>query len=396
MTVIRTITLTIALACASAAQAGVAYVSTQPDTAVEADTVPRKIPFYERGFIGKVYHYVTSANRVERKRNLDISFIGGPGYSTEEGFGIGIVGSGRYSAGGLRDTVTPLSNITLTFQATTGLLFKLRAEGYHILVKDKYRANYDAYFFTFPDRWWGIGYANNSNNANDCAYKHLQGFATVDFVRQLRPGLFVGPRVLFTGIHAYDMALPQLLQGESPTIFTLGGGVTALYDTRDIPLAPTRGLYVRADGLFHPRLVNKRPFTMAELTVSAYREWWRGGVIAASWHTRLTWGDTPWSMLSTFGGPRRMRGYWDGRYRDKMESDAVVELRQRVWGRHGVALWGAAGNVFRSFDTFRWRQTLPNWGVGYRWEFKKGVNVRLDAGFGRGQYSVNFSLNEAF
>ena len=39
---------------------------------------------------------------------------------------------------------------------------------------------------------------------------------------------------------------------------------------------------------------------------------------------------------------------------------------------------------------------LPNAGIGYRWEFKKGVNVRLDVGFGRGEKSFNFSLNEAF
>ncbi len=36
-------------------------------------------------------------------------------------------------------------------------------------------------------------------------------------------------------------------------------------------------------------------------------------------------------------------------------------------------------------------------GVGYRWEFKKNVNVRLDYGFGKsGQHSFIFNINEAF
>ena len=40
---------------------------------------------------------------------------------------------------------------------------------------------------------------------------------------------------------------------------------------------------------------------------------------------------------------------------------------------------------------------LPNFGIGYRWEFKKDVNVRLDYGFGKnGQKGFIFNINEAF
>ena len=50
-----------------------------------------------------------------------------------------------------------------------------------------------------------------------------------------------------------------------------------------------------------------------------------------------------------------------------------------------------------SFSKFNGAHTLPNYGIGYRWEFKKRVNVRLDYGFGlRGQKSFMFGINEAF
>ena len=43
------------------------------------------------------------------------------------------------------------------------------------------------------------------------------------------------------------------------------------------------------------------------------------------------------------------------------------------------------------------RRMLPNVGVGYRWEFKKDVNVRLDVGMGKsGQWGFIFNINEAF
>jgi hemolysin activation/secretion protein len=111
----------------------------------------------------------------------------------------------------------------------------------------------------------------------------------------------------------------------------------------------------------------------------------------------LTWGNTPWCQLSYFGGSKIMRGYWEERFRDKMESDVTVELRQHVYGRHGFAVWVGAGTVYQKFKELRFKEIMPNYGLGYRWEFKKGVNVRLDMGFGKWhEKGVNFSINEAF
>ena len=45
---------------------------------------------------------------------------------------------------------------------------------------------------------------------------------------------------------------------------------------------------------------------------------------------------------------------------------------------------------------FDWSETLPNYGVGLRWELKKRVNVRLDYGFGKKTSGFLLSLNEAF
>jgi hypothetical protein len=58
--------------------------------------------------------------------------------------------------------------------------------------------------------------------------------------------------------------------------------------------------------------------------------------------------------------------------------------------------WIGTGEVFSNTDCFSFDKLLPNAGVGYRWEFKKRVNVRLDLGFGRNQTGVIFSVNEAF
>ena len=92
-----------------------------------------------------------------------------------------------------------------------------------------------------------------------------------------------------------------------------------------------------------------------------------------------------------------MRGYYEGRYRDNNMVTAQAELRQHIYNRHGVVVWVGAGNVWGDANNFRWSHTLPNFGFGYRWEFKKRMNVRLDYGMGKSGHSAfMFAINEAF
>ena len=72
-------------------------------------------------------------------------------------------------------------------------------------------------------------------------------------------------------------------------------------------------------------------------------------------------------------------------------------IRQKIYNRHGIAIWGGCGTIWGKQNHFQWNRFLPNYGIGYRWEFKKRMNVRLDYGFGKkGQSGFMFSINEAF
>lgn len=70
------------------------------------------------------------------------------------------------------------------------------------------------------------------------------------------------------------------------------------------------------------------------------------GVLAGQFHTLLNYGNPPWGLMATLGSSYSMRGYYEGRYRDKCAMDAQIELRQHVWRRNGVAVWAGAGTVF--------------------------------------------------
>ena len=91
-----------------------------------------------------------------------------------------------------------------------------------------------------------------------------------------------------------------------------------------------------------------------------------------------------------------MRGYYEGQFRDKNIVEGQLELRQHIKGRHGAVVWVGFANVFPEFDRLQIRHTLPNGGIGYRWEFKQRVNIRLDLGFTRDGANFSFNINEAF
>ena len=365
-----------------------------PDTlAAPADSVaPKK----RKGLIGRIIQYFDESNKPKKEKPFDISFIGGPFYSSDTKFGIGLVAAGLYRHD-RTDTVLPPSDVSLYLKATTSMFFELGIEGNHIFPRDRFRLHYDLSVGSVASRFWGIGYANGANDDNESKYKYMNSQAKVDFVVRLAPNLYIGPQLGLDYIHGRDFARPELLDGQSKITFNAGFGLTAQYDTRDFLTNAYRGICVRFDQMYYPRfLSNKYSFGLSELTFNAYHGVWRGGVLALRLHGRLTYGSTPWGLMSTLGGSSNMRGYFEGRYRDKQEFDVCLELRQHVWRRNGLVAWVGAGAVFPKFSDLAFRQILPNYGIGYRWEFKKRVNVRLDLGFGRHQMGIIFNINEAF
>ena len=157
-------------------------------------------------------------------------------------------------------------------------------------------------------------------------------------------------------------------------------------------------MFRRTYPTFFPRFTGNsdNSFSSTEFSFNHYATVWRGGVMASRIHGSFSYGHTPWGLMPTAGGSSQMRGYYEGQYRDKCETDLTVELRQHVYRRSGIVVWGGLGAVYPSPGKFRSRYLLPNYGAGYRWELKKATNVRLDIGFGKGCVGVEFNINEAF
>jgi len=356
-----------------------------------SDSVPR------RNLIQRVIAYFGEANKVRERGKFDISFVGGPHYSSDSKFGIGLLAAGTYNLDKTDSLDLLRSNVAITGDATTAGHFKVGLEGENIFPGDRSRLTYDIEFSSIKTKYWGIGYDLCHDDANESDYRYLAVEADISHTWRVGRNMYVGPMLTVNYTSGRHFDRPEIWGGEPTHAFAWGPGVTLRFDTRDNLTDPRRGAAVRLDQLLCGRwLGNSRGFNINELTASIYRGLWRGGTLAARLHWRLTWGDTPWCFLSTIGGSHDMRGYFEGRYRDKNVMDICVELRQHVWRRNGMVAWVGAASLFPRFSAIRARQVLPNAGIGYRWEFKRRMNVRLDLGFGRHQTGFIIGVNEAF
>ncbi len=116
----------------------------------------------------------------------------------------------------------------------------------------------------------------------------------------------------------------------------------------------------------------------------------------------LTGSQSPFYLMPSLGSDELMRGYYNGRYRDRNLIAAQTELRYRFSDRLGLAGFAGTGTVYNS--SFSFADLKPNYGGGIRYFFdvEKGLTIRMDYGIGQKlpneqrQSGFYLSLGESF
>ena len=217
----------------------------------EGDTVVK------RNFIQKVIHYFAVSNRAPSGRKFDMSIIGGPHYSSDTKFGLGLVAAGFYRSNPA-DTLSQPSNVSLYGDIATTGFYMLGVRGDHIFTNDRFRIDYNLYFYSFPRYFWGIGYDRGMDMANKSKFKELYVDASVDMLWRALPHFYIGPAVEFGYVNARQQERPELWNGQARHIATYGAGFRLQYDTRDNFTAPNRGWLLQLEQRFCPKFLQNR------------------------------------------------------------------------------------------------------------------------------------------
>lgn len=380
-------------------------------------------PKKKLNFFQKIGKYFKDSNKVKDKA-FDVSFIGGPHYASDTKFGIGLIGAGLYRMDRQDKTIQP-SSVSLFADISTVGFWLVGIKGTNIFPHDKYRLNYTLYLYSFPTRYWGIGYENGSNSDNLTSIKRFQAKIKAEFLIRLTKNLYIGPTVQWDYVtgsldnkyynpenyRESDADTPAqmeermladrhkreaLFEGQKMTNRNYSFGAVITYDSRDNMNNAYKGFFVEVRQLFKPRFLwNDYYGSTTQFEFDWYKQAWKGSVIAVQLAGQFNFGNPHWGMMANIGSSNTMRGYYEGQYRDKHKLEAQVEIRQHIWRRFGMVAWGGVGSAFHDGESFK--HLLPNYGLGLRWEFKHRMNVRLDVGFGkRGTMGFVFNVNEAF
>lgn len=192
--------------------------------------------------------------------------------------------------------------------------------------------------------------------------------------------------------------LPEL-EGSRGELFA--PGLQAEYDSRDDDYWPSHGSLGVLKGLFFvDALGATQVFQRYVASWSLYAPI-RGErlVLATNLSGAAAAGDVPFFMLPSVGtGRNGLRGYTQGRYRDKVMITAQTEARFHTEGRFGATVFAGFGQVAPRLGDLGDALVLPAGGLGLRYQLTRQfpMHMRLDYAWGRDGNLLYFSVAEAF
>ncbi len=255
---------------------------------------------------------------------------------------------------------------------------------------------YYKYFF----RYYGIG---NNIDVNDFeTYDVIFPRLRLNVLKKTFPNLYIGGRYIFDG---YDMVEvePGGKLDNSDVLGRDGGiisglGVVSNFDTRDNIFFPRKGVFLETVVLANQTFLGS-DFNYVNYVVdfSKYFTINKNHVLALNAFGNFNSGNPPFFQLALLGGTKKMRGYFEGTYRDKNLLLSQIEYRLPLFWRFGMVAFGSYGAVAPSLSQFQINQFRYTYGAGIRFRLNDdGVNVRLDAAFSKNTSGFYLTFLEAF
>ncbi len=256
-------------------------------------------------------------------------------------------------------------------------------------------------YYRMVDKFWGIGPSSpdidSAGYVRNAIWINLE--CDVDVFSPLKLGLNYD---LNSTTISDKGANPYLVTGNLTGIdggISSGVGLVLFADTRNNAFSPSNGGFYKFSVLnSSPSLGSDFNFTRWILDARHYLGLTPQLVLALQFYGIATKGDPPFYMLPALGGDNIMRGYYEGRYRDKVYMATQAEMRFRLTNRWGLVAFVGAGDVAGNFDGFQLKRIKPSYGFGMRFmlDTTELLNVRADFARGRDTEGMYFNAKEAF
>lgn len=349
------------------------------------------IPAYAQneGFIKRISPKFVRKMLWEKDSSRSASFFLLPVLSSAPETGLEVGASALYSFYTDTSRITRVSNVFGYGTFTTKGQQRASISTNYWTPQNRYHYTGVVSFVNFPFDFYGIGNATRKAEEQRISEKRLR----VNYLAEKRLGDYVYIGYTIGGYNftyridnlgrAFESQLTDRDRNGGSGLY-IGPSIT--FDNRNNNTYTTKGLVFTAyahfmQGLFSDNYYRGTFLNMEYAQFFKIHKRWVLGVNAQE--QSLFGGQTPFYLLPELGNDEMMRGYYNGRYRDKHLIAGQTELRYRLSDRLGLAGFVGTGTVFR--NSFSFDQLKPNYGGGLRYFFdtEKGLTMRVDYGVGQ-------------
>ena len=257
-------------------------------------------------------------------------------------------------------------------------------------------------YYKFPDSFFGLG--NETESEDEERYTISHPYLRIDVLRELYPSFSAGIKTFFEYSEITDEEEGGILDtaeipGEDGGLNT-GAGIWLRFDTRDNIYYPLKGIFIDLSTVLHGKFLGSDySYSDNVLDASTYFRIHREQVLGLNLYGKFQPGNPPFNRMAELGGPFRMRGNFEGRFRDKYYLTFQSEYRIPVWKFFGTTIFGGIGEVADTPAAFTLSGLKYSYGAGIRLKLVPGekLNLRVDYGFGSdGGHGLYVQFNEAF
>ena len=299
-----------------------------------------------------------------------------------------------------KDTISPSSNTGIFGIYTQEKSYAFMAYSRFYFAEDRWRISAAAgiadvnFQFYLEDGGSSVGnFYNYSTKAN---------FAVLQVQRNIFKRIYVGPIGTFNNSTTTFFDLPGTSGKDSVTKSKLNNiGYIISNDTRDHVQYPTRGMFLTFKNQFFSSWVGSN--YKFEKYILTYNQFFKLSkkddkhLLAMRAYLNIADGDVPFEGQTVVGG-EDIRGYSQGEYRNNQVYTLQGEYRWNFYKRWGMVAFAGVASAVAKFSDIPSSVILPGVGAGLRFRMlpHERINIGIDAGVGKGDYSITFRIGETF
>ena len=265
--------------------------------------------------------------------------------------------------------------------------------------KNAYNLNGEVGYYRYFYYFHGIGNGPRTLESYNLNFPRIR--ATLE--KTIRPSTYLGVKYVFdqmnfTRLDSTGVLFTEKIEGYKGGMIS-GLGISGRYDTRNSTFYHTTGYQIRANTTLYNKIIGSNyNYWVSEIDAIKYIDFKKDRVLATYVYGRFVAGNAPFFHLSMMGGNKKMRGYYQGYYRDNHLLGWQAEYRTPVWWRFGAVAFVGNAVVAPKLNQLALKNVRTTAGVGLRFllDKERKINLRIDYGVSKESSGFYLTIAEAF